>query len=37
MEDKKPKNLLNVELAEGEEISAETLEELSDGKGDEDE
>ena len=29
-----PKDLAGVELAEGEEITAETLDELSNGKGD---
>lgn len=29
-----PKDLVGVELAEGEEITAETLDELSNGKGD---
>ncbi len=31
-----PKNILDVELGAGEEITAETLEELSNGKGDDD-
>lgn len=29
-----PKDLAGIELAEGEEITAETLDELSNGKGD---
>jgi hypothetical protein len=33
----KQKNVLGVELEENEEISEETLKELSDGKGDDDE
>lgn len=33
----KQKNILGVELKENEEISEETLKELSDGKGDDNE
>lgn len=31
------KNILDVELQEGEEVSEETLDELSNGKGEDDE